>query len=142
MPWSSSTARSERERAAVRHVADPVLSNGPVASSRTHGGSGDVHAEDPLDFGVSHRLGDIRMHVAVGQSVFETRSVYRDGLGCLNMNGTQAPDAPSRASIEADGPVPVLLPEIAGAAVVDPDRPGLKQALDAAFAEPADGPQK
>jgi len=73
---------------------------------------------------------------------FETRSVYRDGLGCLNMNGTQAPDAPSRASIEADGPVPVLLPEIAGAGVVDPDRPGLKQALDAAFAEPADGPQK
>src|SRR5260370_41914566 len=48
MPWSSSTARSERERAAVRHVAYPVLSNGPVASSRTHGGSGDVHAEDPL----------------------------------------------------------------------------------------------
>ena len=44
---------------------------------------------------------------------FETRSVYRDGLGCLNMNGTQSPDAPSRASIEADGPVPVLLPEIA-----------------------------
>ena len=73
---------------------------------------------------------------------FETRSVYRDGLGCLNMNGAQAPDAPSRASIEADGPVPVLLPEIAGPAVVEPDLPGLKQALDAAFAEPADGPRK
>src|SRR5262245_47799115 len=71
---------------------------------------------------------------------FETRAVYRDGLGCLNLNGTQPPDAPARAEIEADGPVRVLLPEIAGAEVVTPTEAGLKATLDRAFAEPGDKP--
>ena len=67
-----------------------------------------------------------------------TRSVYRDGLGCLNLNGTEPPDAPTRADIEADGPIPVLLPEIAGPEVVAPVNVGLTAALEEAFAE-ADG---
>ena len=68
----------------------------------------------------------------------ETRSVYRDGLGCLNLTGTEPPDAPTRAEIEADGPIPALLPDIAGAEVVVPTASGLTAALDEAFAE-ADG---
>jgi CubicO group peptidase (beta-lactamase class C family) len=67
---------------------------------------------------------------------FESRAVYRDGLGCLNLNGAPPPAAPTRADIEADGPVPVLLPEIAGAGIVAPARAGLTAALDGAFAEP------
>ena len=65
-----------------------------------------------------------------------SRAVYRDGLGCVNLNGTPPPAAPTRAEIEADGPIPALLPDIAGPDVVVPRREGLKSALDRAFAEP------
>ncbi len=64
-----------------------------------------------------------------------SRAVYRDGLGCLNLNGAPAPDVPTRAEIEADGPIPALLPDIAGPEVVVPSGEGLKAALDRAFAE-------
>jgi CubicO group peptidase (beta-lactamase class C family) len=67
---------------------------------------------------------------------FESRAVYRDGLGCLNLNGSPPPVAPTRADIEADGPIPVLLPDIAGPEIVAPEKPRLKKALDDAFAEP------
>ncbi len=73
---------------------------------------------------------------------FESRAVYRDGLGCLNLNGAPAPAAPARAEIEADGPIPALLPDIAGPEIVAPAREGLKAALDAAFAEPDGQPAR
>jgi CubicO group peptidase (beta-lactamase class C family) len=64
----------------------------------------------------------------------ESRAVYRDGLGCLNVNGTLPADAPTRQQIEADGPVPVLLSEIAPPdGVVAPALPGLRVAIDHAF---------
>lgn len=63
---------------------------------------------------------------------FETRAVYRDGAGCLNLNGAPPPPV----EIGAEGPVPALLPEIAGPEIVVPASAGLKAALDAAFAEP------
>ena len=72
----------------------------------------------------------------------QTRSVYRDGLGCLNLNGTQTADAPTRSEIEADGPIPVLLPDIAGPDVVAPANAGLAAALDEAFAEARGQPLK
>ena len=86
---------------------------------------------------LSHEVDQAKREVkarAVGG--FESRAVYRDGLGCLNLNGTQPVDAPTRAEIEADGPIPVLLPDIAGSGMVAPAQAGLKAALDAAFAEP------
>lgn len=67
---------------------------------------------------------------------FESRAVYRDGLGCLNLNGPRSADAPTRAEVEADGPVPVLLPDPAGPAIVAPTDARLSAALDRAFAEP------
>jgi len=72
----------------------------------------------------------------------ESRAVYRDALGCLNVIGTQPPDAPTRADIEADGPIPVLLPDIAGRKILEPTGPGLKGALDGAFAEPDGKPAR
>ena len=86
---------------------------------------------------LSHEVDQAKREVkARTMGGFERRAVYRDGLGCLNLNGRQPPDAPARAEIEADGPIPVLLPDIAGAEIVAPDTPGLKAALDGAFAEP------
>ena len=90
-----------------------------------------------FNWALSHEVDLARREVkarAVGG--FESRAVYRDGLGCVNLNGTQPPDAPTRAEIEADGPVPVLLPDIAGPEMVAPTQAGLKAALDGAFAEP------
>jgi CubicO group peptidase (beta-lactamase class C family) len=82
---------------------------------------------------VDHARREVRVRVLGG---FESRAVYRDGLGCLNLNGAPSPEAPTRAEIEGDGPIPVLLPDIAGADIVAPAQAGLKAALDAAFAEP------
>jgi CubicO group peptidase (beta-lactamase class C family) len=71
---------------------------------------------------------------------FESRAVFRDGLGCLNLNGTLPPETPTRVEIEAEGPIPVLLPDIAGPEIVVPVQAGLKAALDGAFAEPGGKP--
>jgi CubicO group peptidase (beta-lactamase class C family) len=79
---------------------------------------------------------DRRQVTARALGAFETRSIYRDGVGCLNVNGPDVPEAPTRAQIEADGPVPALLPDIAGPAMVEPVDDGIKAALDRAFAEP------
>jgi CubicO group peptidase (beta-lactamase class C family) len=76
---------------------------------------------------------EVRARTAGG---YESRAVYRDGLGCLNLNGTAPPDVPTRAEIEADGPIPVLLPDIAGPETVAPAQAGLRVALDGAFDEP------
>ena len=69
-----------------------------------------------------------------GRSV--SRAVYHDALGCLNLSATATSDAPTRAEIEAEGPIPVLLPDIAGTSVVVPTDTRLAAALDRAFAEP------
>jgi len=64
----------------------------------------------------------------------QSRAAYRDGLGCYVDNGGEAADAsvpPALAEQQR-----ALLPEIAGAAVVEPANPDLKRALDRAFAEP------
>ena len=72
---------------------------------------------------------------------FESRAVHRDGLGCglvyAGVGGvTLAPDAMRRG-----GP-PVVAPDIAGPAVVEPTDPRLRAALDRAFAEPDGGPPR
>ena len=73
---------------------------------------------------------------------FESRAVHREGLGCLNLNGAAAPDAPTRAELDAGGPAPARLPEIAGPEIVAPARAGLIAALAGAVAEPAGTPAR
>jgi len=68
---------------------------------------------------------------------FETRAVYRDGVGCVDLKGSPTPPAPTPSEIDPDGPPRAPLPDMAGAEVVAPASPALRAALDAAFAEPA-----
>jgi CubicO group peptidase (beta-lactamase class C family) len=73
--------------------------------------------------------------------LFGSRAAFHDGFGCVLLHG---PDEPYllRSDIDAlKAPKnPPLLPEIAGAAIVEPSDPGLKAALDHSFEEPATPP--
>jgi CubicO group peptidase (beta-lactamase class C family) len=68
----------------------------------------------------------------------QSRAVYREGLGCYLAHGREPVDA---ALPSADSQTqPALLPEIAGAALVEAANPDLGRALDRAFAEPDQPP--
>ncbi len=64
----------------------------------------------------------------------QSRSVYREGLGCYVAHGDEPVDAslPSRTA----EPQRAWLPEIAGPSLVQPANPKLALALDEAFVEP------
>jgi hypothetical protein len=70
---------------------------------------------------------------------FIGRAVYRQGLGCLTLAGngpidsSRSPEPPAAAA---------LLPEIAGAGIVEPTDARLRTALDQFFAEPAEPPHR
>jgi CubicO group peptidase (beta-lactamase class C family) len=69
--------------------------------------------------------------------LFRNRSVFREGLGTLLVRGPEPADPPVReADCVAADPTGPGLPEIAGPAVVEPNDPVLRAALDQAFAEP------
>lgn len=73
--------------------------------------------------------------------LFRSRATFHDGLGCVEQHGSRPPYI-LRSDIESlrTPKTPPLLPEIAGAAVVEPSDPALKAALDHAFEEPANPP--
>jgi CubicO group peptidase (beta-lactamase class C family) len=90
-------------------------------------------------FLASHQVD--REHAEVDASfagLAPARAVYRGPLGCLVLHG----EPPAAVSLPPDTPAPALLPDIAGPAAVEPDRPALKQALDRAFAETAEAPHR
>jgi CubicO group peptidase (beta-lactamase class C family) len=91
----------------------------------------------PLQWAMSHEVDRARREVRVRVfGGFETRAIYRDSLGCLNVNGEGPVDAPPPASLDGEPPAADLLGDIAGPGIVEPQHPGLKTALDTAFAEP------
>jgi CubicO group peptidase (beta-lactamase class C family) len=73
--------------------------------------------------------------------LFGSRAVFHEGLGCVLLHGTREPYL-LKSDIAAlkTAKSPPLLAEIAGVSVVEPSDPGLKTALDHAFAEPAEPP--
>src|SRR6185312_2604789 len=70
-----------------------------------------------------------------------SRAAYHEGLGCVQLHGSREPYL---LKIDIDAlrkpKHPPLLPEIAGPAVVEPEDPALKAALDHAFEEPTSPP--
>jgi CubicO group peptidase (beta-lactamase class C family) len=73
--------------------------------------------------------------------MFGSHAVYHEGLGCVLRHGSKEPYV-LKSDIDAlrIPKSPPLLPEIAGADVVQPSDPGLRAALDHAFEEPAEPP--
>ena len=71
---------------------------------------------------------------------FKSHARFRDNLGCILIRGDVQPYSPRVDFRALKATPPALLPEIAGAAVVEPDDAALKAALDHAFEEPASQP--
>ena len=87
------------------------------------------------DVDAAHR--EVRTRFAGG---FESRAVYRDGIGCTNVQGDGPLDRiPPEDSAALESATAPLLPEIAGPEIVEPADPRLRTALDREFTE-ADHP--
>ena len=78
---------------------------------------------------------------ALVAGLFGSRAAFHDGFGCVLLHGPNEPYLPKSDTDALKTPKsPPLLPEIAGAAIVEPSDPKLKAALDHAFEEPATPP--
>lgn len=73
--------------------------------------------------------------------LFGSHAVFHEGFGCVLRHGSREPYV-LKSDIEAlrNPKSPPLLPEIAGAELVQPSDPALKATLDHAFEEPAEPP--
>lgn len=82
-----------------------------------------------IDSGLRYELDRERREVRTRvYGAYASRSVYRDGMGCMLDHGRIPP-----ASAFVPDPVPTLLPEIAGPQPVAASSPAVKAAVDAAF---------
>jgi CubicO group peptidase (beta-lactamase class C family) len=73
--------------------------------------------------------------------LFGSRAAFHEGFGCVVLHGPAEPYILKSDVAALKNPKdPPLLPEIAGAAVVEPSDAGLKAALDHAFEEAASPP--
>ena len=73
--------------------------------------------------------------------LFGSRAAFHEGLGCVLLHGAEEPYLLKSDIAALKKPKsPPLLPEIAGADIVEPADPELKAALDHAFEEPAAPP--
>lgn len=74
---------------------------------------------------------------------FESRALFRDGLGCIVVHGAAPADSSAGQDDTPDDPASVpALAEIAGSAVVEPTDERLRAALDRAFVEPDHPPYR
>ena len=92
-----------------------------------------------ISWAMDYRIDRVRKDVTVTLFGFgRSHDVYREGLGCTLEHGAgivpvEPPPGDKR---------PALLPEIAGPAIVPPQSPELRAALDRAFAETAQPPYR
>lgn len=92
-----------------------------------------------ISWAMDYRIDRVRKDVTVTLFGFgRSHAVYREGLGCTLEHGAgivpvEPPPGDKR---------PALLPEIAGPAIVPPQSPELRAALDRAFAETAQPPYR
>ncbi len=70
---------------------------------------------------------------------FESRAVYRDGLGCLVVRDPEPADAACPGKVSAEGRLPA---SFTGPAAAEPANTKLRAALDRAFEEPGPQPQR
>lgn len=108
----------------------------------------DIYAQDVrpesgmglIDWALRFDVDRERKHVRTTVlGLFESRSVYREGFGCVLVNVGAKPVALAPAAASDD--VPAVLPEIAGSEPVAGDA-ALQAAIDGAFIEPASGPRR
>jgi CubicO group peptidase (beta-lactamase class C family) len=99
--------------------------------SRPTGGMGLVAWA--LRYEVDRDRREVRSSLA---GAYPSRSVYREGMGCLLDHGDIPPTVDP--AVLAQGPAGV--PDIAGPGGVEPADPRLVAALDEAFREPSEGP--
>ena len=108
-----------------------------------------VFAETVDRDGIRRLRWALRYHLDRGHNIvdvslsglFGSRAVFHEGFGCVDLHGPREPYVPKVdiAALKA-AKTPPLLPEIAGAAAVEPSDANLKAALDHAFEEPAEPP--
>jgi CubicO group peptidase (beta-lactamase class C family) len=92
-----------------------------------------------ISWALEYRLDRAKQDVTVTLlGIGRSRAVYRGALGCVLDQGAPIVEASARARNDT----PVLLPDIAGPAVVAPQDAWLAAALDRAFAEPDAPPFK
>ncbi len=73
--------------------------------------------------------------------LFASHAAFHEGFGCVLIHGSAQPYLLRSDLVALKTPkTPPLLPDIAGADVVEPSDPALKAALDHAFEEPAEPP--
>jgi CubicO group peptidase (beta-lactamase class C family) len=73
--------------------------------------------------------------------LFGSRAAFHEGFGCVLLHGVEQPYLLKSDIAALKKPKsPPLLPEIAGAGIVEPTDPKLRAALDHAFEEPATPP--
>jgi CubicO group peptidase (beta-lactamase class C family) len=73
---------------------------------------------------------------------FESRAVFRDGLGCMVVHERPTESSTGQDDVLDDRASVPALPEIAGPAVVEPADERLRAALDRAFLEPDHPPYR
>ncbi|HEY2249361.1 MAG TPA: serine hydrolase [Bradyrhizobium sp.] len=95
-----------------------------------------------LKFGMRYQLDRVARQLDVSVAgLFATHTISRDGFGCVRVLGGKEPYLLKADIVALKTPkAPPLLPEIAGAELVEPSEPALKAALDHAFEEPAEPP--
>ncbi len=96
-----------------------------------------------LRWGLSYHLDRIGQFVEASfAGRFGSRAAFHEGFGCIVLRGPDAKPYLLKNDVAAlkTPKDPPVLPEIGGAAIVEPADPNLKAALDRAFEEPATPP--